>query len=356
MVRQISMALVLVAMGATLAAADVQIQAGGATFPNPIYQQWIKDFGQAHSDVKIAYAAKGSGAGIGGMLDKTFDFAGSDAPMNDDELKKAQAANSDVVEIPSVAGAVVLAYNIPGFSGDLKLSGSAVADIYLGKITKWNDSAITSLNPGVNLPDADITTVHRSDGSGTNFVFTSYLCTQSDDFQTNVNFGKTVNWPNGQGASGNAGVTQAVQKTDGALGYIELNYALKNNISFSLLQNNNGNFIKASPQTVSAAGEGAVADMDADKTLAVRLWSRDGDQVYPISSFTYLICYKDLSYLKDQAKAQAIVDFFWYATHDGQSNAADLTYAGLSTGVQQRVEQAIETITFNSQPLHPANK
>jgi phosphate transport system substrate-binding protein len=343
----------ILTMGASIATADVQIQAGGATFPNPIYQQWIKDFGQAHGDTKIAYASKGSGAGIGGLLDKTFDFAGSDAPMNDKEIAKAQAAGGDVVEIPSVAGAVVLAYNLPGVSGDLNLSGSVVADIFLGKITKWNDQAIAALNPNMSLPATDITTVHRSDGSGTNFVFTSFLSTQSDDFQTQVGFGKTVKWPNGQGGSGNAGVTQAVQKTDGALGYIELNYAIAQHVSFALLQNNNGKFIKASPDSVSAAGEGAVKDMDEDKTLAVRLWSRDGDDVYPISSFTYLICYKDLSYLKDQAKAQAIVDFFWYATHDGQAKATDLTYAPLSAGVQQRAEQAIETITFNGQPLHP---
>jgi phosphate transport system substrate-binding protein len=344
----------ILTLGATVAIADVQIQAGGATFPNPIYQQWIKDFGQAHSDVKIAYASKGSGAGIGGLLDKTFDFAGSDAPMNDDEIKKAQAAGGDVVEIPSVAGAVVLAYNLPGISGDLNLSGPVLADIFLGKVTKWNDPAITALNPNLTLPATDITTVHRSDGSGTNFVFSSFLSTQSDEFQTKVGFGKTVKWPNGQGGSGNAGVTQAVQKTDGALGYIELNYALAQHIPFAIMQNNNGKFIKASPQTVSAAGEGAVKDMDEDKTLAVRLWSRDGDDVYPIASFTYLICYKDLSYLKDQAKAQAIVDFFWYATHDGQSKASDLTYAPLSSGVQQRAEQAIETVTFNGQPLHPS--
>jgi phosphate transport system substrate-binding protein len=346
-------AILTISVAAGIAAADVQIQAGGATFPNPIYQQWIKDFGQEHSDIKIAYAAKGSGAGIGGLLDKTFDFAGSDAPMNDDELRKAQAAGGDVVEIPSVAGAVVLAFNLPGLSGDLKLSGPVVADIYLGKITRWNDPAIAALNPDLSLPATDITTVHRSDGSGTNFVFTSFLCTQSDDFQTTVNFGKTVNWPSGQGGSGNAGVTQAVQKTQGAIGYIELNYAIAQHIPFALLENNNGKFVKASPETVSAAGEGAVKDMDQYKTLAVRLWTRDGDDVYPIASFTYLICYKDLSYLKDQAKAQAIVDFFWYATHDGQAKARELSYAPLSAGVRQRVEQAIETITYNGQPLHP---
>jgi phosphate transport system substrate-binding protein len=347
---------VLLALGAGTALADVEIQAGGATFPNPIYQQWIKDFGQLHGDVKVAYASKGSGAGIGGLLDKTFDFCGSDAPMNEEELKKAHAANGDVVEIPAVAGAVVLAYNLAGFVGDLNLSGPVIADIYLGKITKWDDPAIVALNPGATLPDADITTVHRSDGSGTNFVFTSYLCTQSDDFQTQVNFGKTVKWPSGQGGSGNAGVTQAVQNTTGAIGYIELNYALKNQIPFAVVQNDNGKLVKASPQSVSAAGEGAIKDMDDQKTLAIRLWSREGDDVYPISSFTYLICYKNLSYLRDPAKARGIVDFFWYAIHDGQSKAVEMTYASLSPGVQQRAEQAISAVTFDGQALHPLSK
>jgi len=343
------------ALGASSARADVEIQAGGATFPNPIYQQWIKDFGAIHGDIKISYAAKGSGAGIGGLLDRTFDFCGSDAPMNDDELKKARDKGGDVVEIPSVAGAVVLAFNLPGFKGDLNLSGPVVADIFLGKITRWNDPAIAALNPGADLPGTDITTVHRSDGSGTTFVFTSYLCTQSDDFQTQVNFGKTVRWPAGQGGSGNQGVTQAVQMTSGAIGYIELNFAADNHIPFAVMQNDAGKLVKASPQSVSAAGQGAVQDMDDQKTLAVRLWSRDGDDVYPISSFTYLMCYKDLSYLKDPAKAKAIVDFFGYALHDGQSMAAEKTYAPLSPGVVQRAEAVIGTIMFDGKPIHPSS-
>ncbi|MGA2584851.1 MAG: phosphate ABC transporter substrate-binding protein PstS [Tepidisphaeraceae bacterium] len=342
---------------AAVASADVEIQAGGATFPNPIYQQWIKDFGAAHGDVKIAYAAKGSGAGISGLLDKTFDFAGSDAPMSAEELAKASAAGGDVVEVPSVAGAVVLAYDLPSVNGQLNLSGSVIADMYLGKIKSWDDPAIKALNPGVTLPSTPLTTVHRSDGSGTNFVFTSFLCTQSDDFQTKVNFGKTVNWPEGgQAGQGNQGVTQAIQKTEGAIGYIELNYALQNHIAFALVQNNAGKFVQASPDSVSAAGDGALKDMDAQKTLAVGLWDRDGDNAYPISSFTYLICYKDLGYLKDKAKAQAIVDYFWYASHDGQKEAPDLSYAPLSSGVQSRVEQALKTIVYDGQPLPPSGQ
>lgn len=354
MLRLFKLALIVLAISGGAAWGDVQIQAGGATFPNPIYQQWISDFQRVHHDLQIGYAAKGSGAGIGGLIDKTFDFAGSDAPLNAEELQKAHSANGEVVQIPSVAGAVVLAYNLPSLAGDLRLSGPVIANIYLGQITKWNDPAIAALNPGASLPDLDITTVHRSDGSGTNFVFTSYLCTQSDEFQTKVGFGKTVNWPGGQGGSGNPGVTQAVKGTEGAVGYVELNYALENHVPFALIQNDSGKFVRASPDSVSAAGESAVQDMDEDKTLTVRLWSRDGDDVYPISSFTYLICYKDLSYLKDRAKAQAIVDFLWYATHAGQGIAAPQTYAPLSQGVRQRVETVIESITFDGQPLHPA--
>jgi phosphate transport system substrate-binding protein len=360
MLRQITLGLVIFVASqfvpAQFLSADVEVQGGGATFPNPIYQQWARDFGQTHPNLRIAYAAKGSGAGIKGVLDRTFDFCGSDAPLSDDELKMARSRGGDVIQIPSLAGAIVVAYNLPGFIGDLKLSGQTVAEIYLGRITRWNDPAIASLNPGIALPDLDITTVHRSDGSGTTFVFTSYLCTQSDDFQTRINFGKMVYWPNGQSGSGNAGVTQAVQGSQGAIGYIELNYALANHIPFALLRNKSDNFIKASPQTVSAAGEASIADMDLYKTLAVRLWDRDGNNVYPISSFTYLVCYKDLGYLVDRAKARAIVDFFWYATHDGQTSASAMSYAPLSPGVRRRVEQAIESITFNGEPLNPAHK
>jgi len=342
----------LVCLSASVIRADVRVQGGGATFPLPVYQQWAKDFGNANPGVAIEYAGKGSGAGIGGLIDKTFDFAGSDAPMNDEELAKAKAGGGDVVQVPSVVGAVVLAYNLPGVSGQLRLSGPVIADIYLGKITQWSDPAIKALNPDLQLPDTPISSIHRSEGSGTNFVFTSYLCTQSQDFQTQVSFGKTVRWPVGQAAQGNPGVTQAVKQMQGAIGYIELNYAIQNKIPFALLQNQSGQMINASPETTSAAGEAAAADMDRYNKLTVRLWSRPGANVYPISAFTYLICYKDLGYLKDRAKAQAIVDFFWYATHQGQEQTTQLAYAPLSKAVQERVERVLDTISFVGQPLH----
>jgi phosphate transport system substrate-binding protein len=352
-VRILTIAIALLALDSGGAIADVQLQGGGATFPYPIYQQWAKDFGHDHPGIKIDYVGKGSGAGIGGLIDKTFDFAGSDAPMNAEELAKAHRSGGDVVQFPSVIGAVVLAYNLPDLRGELKLSGPVVADIFLGKITQWDDPAIKTLNPRLVLPDIPICAVHLSEGSGTNFVFTSYLCTQSDDFQTQVNFGKTVRWPSGQGAQGNPGITQALQETQGAIGYIELNYAIQNHIPCALLENESGEFVKASPASASAASEATVADMDQYKTLAVRLWARPGKNVYPISSFTYLICYKDLGYLKDKSRARAIVEFFWYATHDGQKKAVDLAYAPLGEGARQRVDRALDTITFNGQPLHP---
>jgi len=339
-------------LGGPPVSADVRVQGGGATFPNPIYQQWASDFGRQHPDVRIEYVGKGSGAGIGGLIDKTLDFAGSDAPLNDEELAKARRTGGDVVQIPSVAGAVVLAYNLRDLRGELKLSGPVVADIFLGRITQWNDPAIKSLNPHLVLPDIPICAVHRSEGSGTNFVFTSYLCTQSDEFQTQVNFGKTVRWPIGEGAQGNPGVTQALEETPGAIGYIELNFAIDNNIPVALMQNESGEFVKASPATASAAGEAALVDMDRYKTLTVRLWARPGPNVYPISCFTYLMCYRDLGYLRDRQRAQAIVDFFWYAIHDGQDVATELAYAPLGQGVRQRVQQELDTITFNGQPLH----
>jgi len=334
--------------------AAVDLQGGGATFPDPVYQEWIKAFSHVEPDVRLSYTAKGSGFGISSIIDKTLDYAGSDAPMSDAEIAKAKISGGDVVEIPTVAGAVVAVFNIPGFSGDLKLTGSVLADIYLGKITQWNDLAIASQNPGANLPALAITPVHRSDGSGTNFVFTSYLCTQSDDFQQKVSFGKDVKWPGGQGAEKNAGVTQVVQGAPGAIGYVELNYAVANHLPFALLQNESNQYIRASTDTVSAAGDGAVKDMEAQHTLAVRLWDRDGDNAYPIASFTYAIVYKNLDYLGSKEKAQALVDYLWWCTSDDAAKTAtSLTYAPLSAGVKAKAQAAISSLTFHGQALQP---
>jgi phosphate ABC transporter phosphate-binding protein len=330
----------------TTAGAEVRLDGAGATFPAPLYQEWITTYQKSHPDVQIDYQAKGSGAGISGITDKTVDFAGSDAPMGKKEIAKA----GDVVQIPVTAGAVVLAYNLPGFNGELKLSGPVLADVFSGKITKWNDSKIADLNAGATLPDLAITPVERGDSSGTNFVFTSYLSTQSDDFRDNIGHGKTVKWPGGQLGQKNDGVTSLIKDNPGAIGYIELNYAMANNIPFATLQNKSGKFVKASPDSVSAAGTAALAK--GGDSLTVNIWNQDGDDAYPISSFTYIIVYKDLAYLKDQAKAQTLVDFLtWATSSSGQDLAGPKGYAPLSADVQKKVSDAISALTYDGQPV-----
>jgi len=333
--------------GSSSSQSELRLQGAGATFPNPLYQRWMADYQKSHPEIKIDYQAIGSGGGIKGITEKTVDFAGSDAPMSEKELA---AAGAPVVQIPTCAGAVVLAYNLPGLSGEMKLTGPIVADIFMGKITRWNDSKLTAINPGLNLPNQPITTAYRTDGSGTNFVFTNYLATQSPEFARTIGTGKQVKWPGGQGGKGNDGVTAAVQQTPGAIGYIELNYAIANHIPFALLQNKDGKFVKASPQAVSAAGQGALAMMD--KSLAVDIWNQSGPDAYPIAAFTYIIVYKDLGYIKTEEKAKALVEFISWATGpDGQKIVPQLDYAPLSAGVQNKVKETIGTLTWNGAPI-----
>jgi phosphate transport system substrate-binding protein len=339
---------VAIALGSSIAMAETRLNGAGATFPNPIYQRWMTDYQKINPDIKIDYQSIGSGGGIKGITDKTIDFAGSDAPMS---KKERAAVKQPVVHIPTVAGAVVLAYNLPNLSGELKLTGPIIADIYMGKITQWNDPKLAQINPGLKLPNSTITPVWRTDGSGTNFVFTNYLTTQSDDFTSTIGAGKQVKWPVGQGGKGNEGVTAAVQQTPGAIGYIELTYAKANNIPFALLQNKDGKFIKASPDSVAAAGAGAVAQM-IDKNLAVDIWNQPGQDAYPIAAFTYIIVYQDLSYLKDPNKAKALVNFLtWATTSDGQKLAAEMDYAPLAPAVQQKVKAVLNSLTWDGKTI-----
>jgi phosphate transport system substrate-binding protein len=341
-----AMFLVATTLLTAAARAEVKMQGAGATFPAPIYQRWVAEYQKAHPDVKIDYQAIGSGGGIKGITEKTVDFGASDAPMSAKELK---AAGGDVVQIPTVAGAVVMAYNLPGVSGQIKLDGPTVGDIFLGKVKQWNDPKITAMNPGVNLPALAITAVHRTDGSGTNFIFTNYLASVSPEFKEKVGTGKSVEWPGGQGGKGSDGVTQIVQGTNGAIAYVEIAYAHQNKIPFAQLKNTSGQFVEATPETVSAAGEGALSQMD--KGLAVNIWSQAGEKAYPIASFTYILVHKDLSYIKDPAKAKTLVDFLKWATSDGEKFAAELDYAPLSAGVQKKVAEAIGTLTWGGQPV-----
>lgn len=333
--------------------AEIRIQGAGATFPAPLYQRWVSEYEKLHPDVKIDYEANGSGGGIKGVTSNTVDFGASDAPLSKAELAKAAAADGgQIVEIPATAGAVVVAYNLPGFSGELKLDGPTVADIFLGRIANWNDPRIITLNEGAKLPDTPIVTAHRTDASGTTFIFTSYLAGQSDAFREGIGAGKQVEWKGGQGGKGNPGVAEIVGRTPGAIGYIELIYAQEKNTPHALLKNKDGAFVKASAESVSAAGEGALAQMaDAPTGLAVNIWDQPGKNSYPISSFTYILVHQDLRYLKSADKAKSLAGFLRWAITDGQQFADELHYAPLSKSVQDKSIKLLDTLAFEGQPL-----
>jgi phosphate transport system substrate-binding protein len=337
-------AIAVVALGTTVATAQVRLTGAGATFPEPLYQRWVAEYQKSHPNVQINYAGIGSGGGVKGITEKTVDFAGSDAPLSTKEIDALGGA-SKIVQIPSTAGGVVPAYNLPGINAEVKFSGEVLADIYLGKIKKWNDPKIAELNAGVKLPDLAITPAYRTDGSGTNYVWTNYLATQSEEFKGKVGTGKSVQWPAGQGGAQNAGVAAIVQQTAGAIGYIEQAYADQNKIAYGAVKNKNGKFVKASPAGVSAAGAGAVDMMKGD-VIAADIWNQAGDEAYPIASFTYLIVYKDLNNVKSKEQAAALVDFLRWAVNDGQAISPTLDYAPLASGVKQKVMEAISHITY----------
>lgn len=342
--KRVLWALGVLTLLAAVSNGDVRLQGAGATFPQALYARLVAEYARIKPDVQIDYQGIGSGGGIKGITDKTIDFAGSDAPMNKKEIAAAGGAE-DLIEIPSCAGGVVPAYNLPGTDKDLNFTGEVLAEIYMGKINTWDDARIAKLNPDVKLPSLPITPAWRTDGSGTNYVFTNYLATQSPAFVRTIGVGKQVKWPIGSGGKGNPGVAQVVQQTPGAIGYLEQNYADKNKIQYGTVQNKAGKFIKASPDSVSAAGEGAVKEMNGNM-LAANIWNQGGDAAYPIASFTYLIVYKDLKNIKTKEQADALIGFLTWTTHDGQKYASDLDYAPLSESVQKKVEDAIKEISY----------
>jgi phosphate transport system substrate-binding protein len=331
-----------------LLAAETRLQGAGATFPAPLYTRWVAEFQKINPDVAIDYQAIGSGGGIKGITDKTVDFAGSDAPLSAKQV--AAMGEGNVIHVPSCAGGVVPAYNLPGLSQELKFTGEILAEIYLGKITHWNDPKLQAVNGGVTLPDTLITTAWRTDGSGTTFVFTNYLATQSDSFKETIGMGTSVKWPAGQGGKGNAGIAAIVQQTKGAIGYLEQNYANENHIAYGLVKNHDGEFVKASPESVSLAGGGAVSQMEGD-VLKANLWNQPGKGTYPIASFTYLIAYRDLNNIKSKEQAQALVDFLWWVTHEGQKLCAKQDYAPLAHEVQKKVSTALSHFTYKGEAL-----
>jgi phosphate transport system substrate-binding protein len=309
----------------------------GATFPNPIYTKWFDAYNKK-TGVQINYQSIGSGGGIRQFTEGTVDFGASDGPMNESQI---QAVNGNVLHVPTVLGAVAVTYNLPSLgTTQLKFDGNVLVDIFMGRITKWNDAKIAALNPGVKLPDTDLIVVHRSDGSGTTYVFTDYLNKFSREWKDKVGYATSVNWPVGLGGKGNEGVTQQVKQTEGALGYVELIYAISNKLPYAMIKNAAGNFVSPSLESVTAAAAGTKLAKDTDFRVSVT--NAPGEQAYPISSFTWLLVKKDN---KDAAKAKLIRDFLaWMITPEAQKMAADLQYAPLPQPVVALVQARLPTL------------
>lgn len=332
MIRRIALlclALAIPAVGQTT------LNGAGATFPYPMYSKWFSEYHKLHSDVQINYQSIGSGGGIRQVLAGTVDFGASDGPMSDEQL---QQAKTKILHIPTVMGAVVPAYNVPGVSGELKFTPEALAGIFLGKITSWNDPALAKANPGVNFPNQPIILIHRSDGSGTTFIFTDYLSKISSEWQNGPGKGTSVKWPVGLGGKGNEGVAGMIRQMQGSIGYIELIYAVQNNIAYGPVKNSSGAFVKASLDSVTAAAASAKS-MPAD--FRVSITNAPGKDSYPISSFTWLLI---PAQAKEPAKGKMIADFLNWMVNDGQKMTADLTYAPLPESVAAKVRDAIKQV------------
>jgi phosphate transport system substrate-binding protein len=333
------LALVILA-GLVLAQNPTLINGAGASFPNPIYTKWFSEYRKVATGVQINYQSVGSGAGIKQATDGTVDFGASDLPMTDDQLKAYQDKNNfPILHFPTVLGAVVPTYNIPGVTAALNFSPEALAGIYLGKITKWNDPALTSANKGVNLPASDIVVVHRSDGSGTTFIWTDYLSKVSDEWKTKVGAGASPNWPVGLGGKNNDGVTGQVKNAPNSIGYVELIYAVANNIPYGNVKNSSGAFVKAGLSSVTAAAAGAAKSMPDD--FRVSITNAPGKTAYPIASFTWLLIPQKFS---DAGKRDALKGFLKWMLADGQNYTEALSYAKLPKEVVTKELKAINSI------------
>jgi phosphate transport system substrate-binding protein len=330
-------ALLAVALFANIATAQ-QINGAGATFPYPIYSKWFSEYNKKFPNVQINYQSIGSGGGIRQLTAQTVFFGATDGPMTADQIF---AAGSPILHLPTVLGAVVPVYEVPGVNAELRFTGKVLADIFLGTITKWNDPAIRAINPGVSLPNLDITVVHRSDGSGTSYIFCDYLAKTSADWKKTVGVATAVNWPAGVGGKGNEGVAGLVKQTPGAIGYVELIFAIQNKIPYGSVQNLAGEFVRASTESVTNAATAATKAMPKD--FRVSITNAPGHDVYPISSFTWLLFYE---HPKDHARAKAMVDFMRWALADGQSFAAGLGYAPLPKEVVAMELEALKRIKY----------
>lgn len=312
------------------------INGAGATFPNPIYSKWFTEYSRVDTNVHINYQPIGSGGGIRQVSEGTVDFGATDGPMSDQQIKSAKIKT---IHIPTVLGAVVPVYNVPGVNQDLNFSGDVIADIYLGKITKWNDSRLAKDNPGANLPDKPILPVYRSDGSGTTYIFADFLSKVSSDFQSKIGKSTSVKWPTGIGQKGNEGVAGMVRQSPHAFGYVELIYAVQNKMSYGNVKNSSGKYVRASTQSVTDAAAAAAKTMPAD--FRVSITNAAGATSYPISSFTWLLIPEHSA---NPAKAKALQGFLNWMLEHGESEAAQLSYAPLPKPVQEAVHRAIAQV------------
>jgi phosphate transport system substrate-binding protein len=326
----------LAGLGLAGMAAAQNITAAGATFPDPIYERWFKEFNQAHPNIKINYQPIGSGGGIRQLTEGTVDFGASDMPMKDEQIA---ALKVKPLHFPTVLGGVVLTYNIPGVTAELKFTPELISDIFMGKITSWDDSRIVKENPAAKLPKSDIVVVHRSDGSGTTFVFTDYLSKVSPDWKSKVGANTTVSWPTGTGAAQNAGVAGMVKNTPGAIGYVELIYALQNHMPYGEVKNSSGVYLKADLKSVTAAAAGAAKNMPAD--FRVSITNAPGKDAYPISTFTWLLI---PSQIPDAGKKKAITEFLHWMLTTGQKDCESLSYAPLPQSVVAKEVKQISEI------------
>jgi phosphate transport system substrate-binding protein len=332
--RRIALLLLCLAL-ALPALAQTTLNGAGATFPYPMYSKWFNEYHNAHPDIQINYQSIGSGGGIRQVLAGTVDFGASDGPMSDEQLSQAKVK---ILHVPTVLGAVVPAYNVPGISAEVNFTPEVLSGIFLGKITNWNDKAIASANKDVKFPDQPIIVVHRSDGSGTTYIFTDYLSKISSDWANGPGKGTSIKWPVGLGGKGNEGVAGTVRQMAGAIGYVELIYAVQNKISYGSVKNASGAFVKASLDSVTAAGA-SVKTMPAD--FRVSITNAPGKDAYPIASFTWLLI---PAQSKDAAKGKIIADFLNWMVDDGQKMTAALTYAPLPGNVAEKVKAEIKQV------------
>ncbi len=323
---------------------SINLTGAGATFPAPLYTKWFDQYNKL-TGAKVNYQPIGSGGGISQITEGTVDFGASDGIMTAEQQTKAESKHGPILHVPMAAGSVAIVYNLPGISnGQVKLTGDVLAAIYLKKIVKWNDPAITSLNPGLQLPDTSIAVVHRSDGSGTTYIFTNYLAKVSTDWSSQVGNATSVKWPGDIGGQGNAGVAGQVQQLPGAIGYVELAYAIQNKITWASLKNSSGNFVEPSLGATTKAAE----DVALPDDMKVMLTNSSNPNAYPIAGFTWILIYTDQP---DKTKGEALAKLLWWAIHDGQQYAEPLSYASLSAAAVVKAENEILSIKYQGQPL-----